>query len=83
MVHALIRELEEVRERANEKVSPPSYTVRSPASQITFDGPVVSVDAADPGSGLWFGLGQCREPDQTPRRDREGGYRHSGEVEGQ
>lgn len=80
MGHGLIRELEEVRDRANEKVSPPS---RATGSQISFDRPVVSVDAADPGSGLRFGLGQCREPDQTPRGDREGGYRHSGEVEGQ
>lgn len=35
VVHALIRELEEVRERANEKVSPPSYTVGPTASPLT------------------------------------------------
>lgn len=56
VVHDLIRELEDVRDRANEKVSHMTLQVGSPSEDDRIMSPVsvLSVDAAAAGPGLWL-----------------------------
>lgn len=81
VVHALIRELEEVRDRANEKVSDGAdgfYCCRRRVLRL-----LVLPDAPAAESPLRLRRGQCGKPDQTTRGNRAGGRDHPGEVKGQ
>lgn len=87
MVHALIRELEEVRDRASEKVSDPGGAGLDAAGSAccldeTKAGWCLS-DAAAAESRLRLRCGQRGEPDQAARGSGKGGRDHPGEVKGQ